>query len=94
MAEETSNRPALVLYNTMSKQKEVFKSKVPNKVGMYVCGVTAYDYSHIGHARAYVAFDVLYRFFAEFSTFSIFLLITPLLSMIFFVFFPNYIIRD
>jgi hypothetical protein len=32
------------------------------EVGMYVCGVTPYDDSHIGHARAYVAFDVLYRF--------------------------------
>lgn len=51
----------LWLYNTMSKQKELFKPKVEGKVGMYVCGVTAYDLSHIGHARVYVAFDVLYR---------------------------------
>ncbi|CAO2830102.1 unnamed protein product [Amaranthus hypochondriacus] len=65
MAEDKSNRPPLVLYNTMTKQKEVFKSKVPNKVGMYICGVTAYDFSHIGHARAYVAFDVLYRYLIE-----------------------------
>ncbi|KAL7001117.1 cysteine--tRNA ligase [Sarracenia purpurea var. burkii] len=50
------------LYNTMTKQKEIFKPKVGGKVGMYVCGVTAYDLSHIGHARAYVAFDVLYRY--------------------------------
>jgi cysteinyl-tRNA synthetase len=34
---------------------------VEGKVGIYVCGVTPYDFSHIGHARAYVAFDVLYR---------------------------------
>lgn len=52
----------LWLYNTMSKQKELFKPKVEGKVGMYVCGVTAYDLSHIGHARVYVAFDVLYRY--------------------------------
>lgn len=52
----------LWLYNTMSRKKEVFKPKVEGKVGMYVCGVTAYDLSHIGHARAYVTFDVLYRF--------------------------------
>ncbi|XP_059655490.1 cysteine--tRNA ligase 2, cytoplasmic [Cornus florida] len=52
----------LMLYNTMTKQKEIFVPKVPGKVGMYVCGVTAYDFSHIGHARAYVAFDVLYRY--------------------------------
>lgn len=51
----------LWLHNTMSKQKELFIPKVPGKVGMYVCGVTAYDLSHIGHARVYVCFDVLYR---------------------------------
>eukprot|EP00268_Persea_americana_P018291 TRINITY_DN1908_c0_g1_i1.p1 TRINITY_DN1908_c0_g1~~TRINITY_DN1908_c0_g1_i1.p1 ORF type:complete len:435 (-),score=81.38 TRINITY_DN1908_c0_g1_i1:420-1724(-) len=50
------------IFNTMTKQKEAFKPKIPGKVGMYVCGVTAYDLSHIGHARAYVAFDVLYRY--------------------------------
>lgn len=56
-----SNSSELWLYNTMSKQKEVFRPKVAGKVGMYVCGVTAYDLSHIGHARVYVCFDVLYR---------------------------------
>ncbi|KAI3926054.1 hypothetical protein MKW98_028190 [Papaver atlanticum] len=50
------------LYNSMTKQKEIFVPKEPGKVGMYVCGVTAYDLSHIGHARAYIAFDVLYRY--------------------------------
>ncbi|KAL1807737.1 hypothetical protein ACET3Z_024727 [Daucus carota] len=59
MAEE---RGELIVYNSLTKQKEVFKPRVPGKVGMYVCGVTAYDYSHIGHARAYVAFDVLFRY--------------------------------
>ncbi|KAK2663797.1 hypothetical protein Ddye_002371 [Dipteronia dyeriana] len=52
----------LKLYNSMTQQKEIFTPKVPGKVGMYVCGVTAYDYSHLGHARAAVAFDVLYRY--------------------------------
>uniref|UniRef100_A0A803MYN1 cysteine--tRNA ligase n=1 Tax=Chenopodium quinoa TaxID=63459 RepID=A0A803MYN1_CHEQI len=68
MAEEnvkSNDRPTFMLYNSMTKQKEVFKTKVPNKVSMYVCGVTAYDFSHIGHARAYVAFDVLYRYLKE-----------------------------
>jgi cysteinyl-tRNA synthetase len=51
----------LVLFNTMTKQKEEFKPIVEGKVSMYVCGVTPYDLSHIGHARAYVAFDVLHR---------------------------------
>ncbi|XP_024023605.1 cysteine--tRNA ligase, chloroplastic/mitochondrial isoform X1 [Morus notabilis] len=52
----------LWVYNTMSRKKEVFRPKVEGKVGMYVCGVTAYDLSHIGHARVYVTFDVLYRY--------------------------------
>jgi len=54
--------PEVWLHNTMSKNKELFKPKVEKKVGMYVCGVTAYDLSHIGHARVYVNFDLLYRF--------------------------------
>eukprot|EP00897_Mesotaenium_endlicherianum_P005064 jgi/Mesen1/4586/ME000232S03856 len=61
-AGKKESRPDLVLYNTMTRQKEVFKPKVEGRVSMYVCGVTAYDYSHIGHARVYVAFDVLFRY--------------------------------
>lgn len=64
-----SPSPELWLYNTMSKKKELFKPKVEGKVGMYVCGVTAYDLSHIGHARVYINFDVLYRFLS-FSVYS------------------------
>ncbi|KAJ1290762.1 hypothetical protein BS78_02G269500 [Paspalum vaginatum] len=53
----------LHLYNTKSRKKEHFRPRAPEgEVGMYVCGVTPYDDSHIGHARAYVAFDVLYRY--------------------------------
>ncbi|XP_077222224.1 cysteine--tRNA ligase, chloroplastic/mitochondrial-like [Tasmannia lanceolata] len=55
-------KPEFHIFNTMTKQKELFNPKIKGKVGMYVCGVTAYDLSHIGHARAYVAFDVLYRY--------------------------------
>jgi len=53
----------LWLQNTMTRRKEAFVPRDPEgkKVQMYVCGVTVYDYSHIGHARVYVAFDVLYR---------------------------------
>lgn len=60
---EKSEEEATVLkiFNSMTKEKEVFRSKEEGKVGMYVCGVTPYDFSHIGHARAYVAFDVLHR---------------------------------
>src|SRR5512136_2823607 len=53
---------ALRVYNTLSGGKEEFVPLRPGKVGMYVCGVTVYDYSHIGHARAYVAFDVIFRY--------------------------------
>jgi cysteinyl-tRNA synthetase len=52
---------SLVIYNTESRQKEVFKPIVPGKVGMYVCGVTVYDYCHIGHARVMVVFDTVVR---------------------------------
>ena len=48
--------------NTLSRQKETFTPLSPPRVTMYVCGVTAYDESHLGHARAAVIFDVLYRF--------------------------------
>lgn len=57
-----SGEKELWLHNTMSRKKELFKPKVEGKVGMYVCGVTAYDLSHIGHARVYVTFDVLFRY--------------------------------
>ncbi|KAK4409622.1 Cysteine--tRNA ligase, chloroplastic/mitochondrial, partial [Sesamum angolense] len=57
-----NKRPEFQVYNSMTKQKEIFKPIVEGKVGMYICGVTSYDLSHIGHARAYVAFDVLYRY--------------------------------
>ncbi|RVW95832.1 Cysteine--tRNA ligase 2, cytoplasmic [Vitis vinifera] len=58
MAEMTELR----VYNTMTQQKEILKPVVDGKVSMYVCGVTAYDLSHLGHGRAAVSFDVLYRF--------------------------------
>lgn len=51
----------LKLYDTLTREKRAFTSIDPANIGMYVCGVTPYDDSHIGHARAYVVFDVLYR---------------------------------
>ena len=53
----------ITLYNTMTSKKEEFKPINEGKVGMYVCGVTVYDYTHIGHGRSSVAFDVIRRFF-------------------------------
>ncbi|MDX8396782.1 MAG: cysteine--tRNA ligase [Mariprofundaceae bacterium] len=52
---------SLQCYNSLSGQKEAFKPLQEGKVGMYVCGVTVYDYCHVGHARVMVAFDVVYR---------------------------------
>ena len=51
----------LKIYNTLSKQKEVFQPIHPNQVGIYVCGITVYEYCHIGHARVLVMFDVITR---------------------------------
>jgi len=52
----------LKIYNTLTHQKEEFKPIEPGKIRMYVCGLTTYDYSHIGHARMLVAFDVIVRY--------------------------------
>ncbi len=61
---------ALRVYNTLSGRKEDFQPLVPGKVGMYVCGVTVYDYCHIGHARANIVFDVIYRYL-RFSSYQV-----------------------
>ncbi|TMI66485.1 MAG: cysteine--tRNA ligase [Bacteroidetes bacterium] len=52
----------LKIYNSYSRQKEVFKSITPGHVGMYVCGPTVSGESHLGHARPYITFDVVYRY--------------------------------
>lgn len=51
-----------ILYNTLSRKKEVFKSLHPNMVGLYVCGPTVYGDAHLGHARPGITYDVLVRF--------------------------------
>ncbi|MDO6638274.1 cysteine--tRNA ligase [Pseudoalteromonas carrageenovora] len=50
------------IYNTLTRQKEQFKPMVEGKIDMYVCGITIYDYCHIGHARTFVGFDVIVRY--------------------------------
>ncbi|MCC5824967.1 cysteine--tRNA ligase [Alkalimonas sp.] len=50
------------IFNTLTRTKETFQPLVEGKVGLYVCGITIYDYCHIGHARTYVAFDVINRY--------------------------------
>jgi len=51
----------LKLHNTMTRHKEVFTPLEPNKVRMYVCGMTVYDFCHLGHARVMVVFDMVAR---------------------------------
>lgn len=57
-----SDNMVLKVYNTLNREVEEFKPLNEGKVGMYVCGPTTYDLSHMGHARAYVAFDVIRRY--------------------------------
>jgi len=52
----------LQIYNTLTRQKEQFKPLQAGKVGMYVCGITVYDLSHMGHARTYLSFDLMVRY--------------------------------
>lgn len=56
---------SLKVYNSLTQKKEGFKPLKAGKVRMYVCGITAYDVCHLGHARAAVAFDVIYRYFLQ-----------------------------
>jgi cysteinyl-tRNA synthetase len=50
------------IYNTLSSKKEPFEPLQPGRVHMYVCGITAYDLCHVGHARSAIVFDVIYRY--------------------------------
>ena len=50
------------LYNSLSHEKEDFKSIVPGKVSMYTCGPTVYHYAHIGNLRSYIMEDVLEKY--------------------------------
>ncbi|MDR3244431.1 MAG: cysteine--tRNA ligase [Elusimicrobiota bacterium] len=53
------------IYNSLSEKKEEFKPQKENFVSMYICGITPYDFVHLGHARAYVAFDIIKRHFIK-----------------------------
>ena len=57
----------LNLYNTLTRQKEPFTPIDPKNVRMYVCGMTVYDYCHLGHARVMVVFDMIARWLRECS---------------------------
>ena len=53
---------SLQIFNTLTRKKEIFVPLEENKVKMYVCGMTVYDYCHLGHARVLVSFDVIVRY--------------------------------
>lgn len=61
------------LYNTLTREKEIFKPIKENRVKMFVCGPTVYDHSHIGHARTYISFDMIARYL-KYKGFSVFYL--------------------
>jgi cysteinyl-tRNA synthetase len=61
------------IYNTMTRKKEIFRPMHENRVKLFVCGPTVYDNSHIGHARTYISFDVIARYF-KYRNFSVFYL--------------------
>lgn len=52
----------LRVFNSYTRQKEIFQSLIPGRVGMYVCGPTVSGESHLGHAKPYITFDVIYRY--------------------------------
>ena len=54
--------PTLKIYNSLSREKEVFEPLNPGLVGMYVCGPTVYNAVHLGNCRTFVSFDVIYRY--------------------------------
>ena len=59
--ESKKSMSSLKIYNTLAREKQLFTPIEPGSVRLYVCGMTIYDYCHIGHARMMMAFDVIYR---------------------------------
>lgn len=55
----------LKLYNTLTRKKEIFKPFKKGKINMFVCGITSYDFSHIGHARTYICFDMIAKYLKQ-----------------------------
>ncbi len=55
----------LSIYNSLTKKKEVFKPIISGHVKLYVCGMTVYDFCHLGHARSMIAFDLMNRWLRE-----------------------------
>uniref|UniRef100_A0A665TWX8 Cysteine--tRNA ligase, cytoplasmic n=1 Tax=Echeneis naucrates TaxID=173247 RepID=A0A665TWX8_ECHNA len=67
-----SNVPQLLVYNSLTRSKELFIPQKGNKVTWYCCGPTVYDASHMGHARSYISFDILRRILKDYFKYDIF----------------------
>ncbi|XP_041972684.1 cysteine--tRNA ligase, cytoplasmic [Aricia agestis] len=64
-------RPQLKLYNSLTRQKELFVCENGNRINWYSCGPTVYDASHMGHARSYISFDILRRVLSRYFGYDI-----------------------
>ncbi|KAL3279546.1 hypothetical protein HHI36_017053 [Cryptolaemus montrouzieri] len=69
---ERTEDPVLKLYNSLTRQKEVFIPLNGKKVTWYSCGPTVYDASHMGHARSYITFDILRRVLTDYFGYDVF----------------------
>src|SRR5215831_1176449 len=59
---DLSRKKGLTVYNTLSRGEETFQPRRDGRVNIFVCGPTVYDLSHIGHAKTYVAYDIIVRY--------------------------------
>ncbi|XP_073514278.1 cysteine--tRNA ligase, cytoplasmic isoform X2 [Phyllobates terribilis] len=69
---EETEQPQLRLYNSLTRNKEVFVPQNGKKVTWYCCGPTVYDASHMGHARSYISFDILRRVLKDYFNYEVF----------------------
>lgn len=67
----TKPRSSLKLYNSLTRQKELFVPSDGNTVRWYSCGPTVYDASHMGHARSYISFDILRRVLVDYFGYNV-----------------------
>uniref|UniRef100_A0A8D0C7N9 Cysteine--tRNA ligase, cytoplasmic n=1 Tax=Salvator merianae TaxID=96440 RepID=A0A8D0C7N9_SALMN len=65
-------QPRLCLYNSLTRNKDVFQPQNGNQVKWYCCGPTVYDASHMGHARSYISFDILRRVLKDYFKYDVF----------------------
>jgi cysteinyl-tRNA synthetase len=65
------NPSQLFIHNSLTKQKSLFVPAKPNFISWYVCGPTVYDKSHLGHARAYITFDIIRRILADYFKYEV-----------------------